>query len=113
MRIWIVEIRDHATCIPAMAIHMLADTHLEAYWIHGRCGHPRDGSGLALMKLSDGECHFDPYAWVGNRTMMNAHNWLIHHIDDLALTEGVMLVDVRVILGEADTPVRSEYGAEL
>lgn len=107
MRTWIIEIRDHATCIPALAIHMLADTHAQAYWIHSRCGHPRDGSGIGLMKLNDGEGHFDPYDWTQNRTMANAHLWILQHIDDL---EDCMVVDVRVVLGEAERPAISERG---
>lgn len=107
MKTWVVEIRDHATCIPALAIQMLADTPEREYWIHGRCGHPRDGSGLALIKLNDGDCHFDPYDWVGNRTMANAHNWMIEHMDEL-VDGGV--VDVRFILGEAKESAESERG---
>jgi hypothetical protein len=105
MKFWVVEIRDEATCIPALAIQMLAEDYAADYWIHGRCGHPRDGTGLALMKLTDGQCHFDPYDWVGNRTMTNAHNWMRDNMGEL-VHGGV--VDVRFILGEADKPAESE-----
>lgn len=103
MKTWVIEIRDHATCIPALAIQMQADTQAEAYWIHQRCGH-RNGSGLALMKLNDAHANFDPYDW-SDRTMQTAHLWLRDHMDEL---RDCMVVDVRVVLGEAEKAVESE-----
>ena len=101
-----VEIRDRLTCIPAIAIKMEAADLIEDRFLW-RCGYPRDGSSVVLMKLSDQDASSDPYGrrWGGTRTMPAALNWIIDHFDDVK-HGGV--VDVRVILGEATEPAVTE-----
>ena len=109
MQFKILEIRDEGTHIPVMAIRMKAENEVQAYYVHGRCGHPRDGHSIVLMHLDNMKATNDPYAWpdlgMGCRTMGNAHNWIVEHFADLKDGD---VVDVRVILGEAKEPVPSD-----
>ena len=104
MKFKVLEVRDEGTHIPVLAIQMLAEDDVQAYYIHNRCGHPRDGTGVGLVKLSDGDGKFDPYDWPG-RTMPVAHNYIIKHFAEL--NDGDV-VDVSFILGESDQPKVSE-----
>lgn len=107
MRTKVLEIRDHATCMPMVAIKMEAASPIEDkfFW---RCGYPRDGSAVVLMHLSSQEANSDPY-WRGGRTWPAAHNFIIDHFD--ALKDGDV-VDVRVILGEETMPAEPEIWTE-
>ena len=99
-----LEIRDNATCIPAIAIKMSAGSPVEERFLW-RCGYPRDGQyGVVLMRLSDQRATSDVYGW-GDRTHKAAHLYIEEHFDELK--EGAV-VDVRVILGEADVPATPE-----
>lgn len=104
MQTAVLEVRDRATCIPVLAIRMKANDPVCGYWMHGRCGYPRDGSTIVVMKLSDQAAHSDPYDW-GGRTMTAAHDYITNNFDSLSDGD---VVDVRVILGEAATPAASE-----
>lgn len=101
----LLEIRDEGTHIPALAIRMVAENALLAYYIHGRCGYPKDGSGIVLMALDSQKATVDPYEWpslgFGRRTMGNAHDFINKHFDQLS--DG-QVIDVRVILGEEKEP---------
>ena len=126
----LLEIRDEATCILALAIQMQAKAFnaaehmdsgeeaiakdmerwkLEDWFLHYRSGYPVDGSSIMLMCLSDGKATNDPYEWpsrgMGIRTMGNAHDFIIDNWD--ALKDGDV-VDVQVILGETKTSKLSE-----
>jgi len=104
----LVEIRDRATCIPALAIRMVAENAADPaqYWaIHCQSGYPRDGSTIILMKLYGPEAHADPYEWGTSRTMTNAHRFITREFDKL--TDG-QVVDVRVILGEEQEPAKPD-----
>jgi hypothetical protein len=114
MQTKVLEIRDEGTHIPALAIKMLADNSTQAWYIHGRCGYPKDGSSIMLMMLDDGKATNDPYEWpslgMGSRTMGNAHNWILEHFDELADGD---VVDVQFILGERERPKASERSCSL
>ncbi len=98
-----LEIRDEGTCIPVIAIKMIAANDIQDRYLW-RCGYPRNGKGIVLMQLSDQQASSDLYEW-GGRTMPNAHNFILEHFDDLE--EGAV-VDVQVILEETTTPVSPE-----
>lgn len=112
MQYKILEIRDEGTHIPALAIRMLAESDVQHYYVHGRCGYPKDGSGIVLMHLDNQKATVDPYAWpdmgFGRRTLGNAHNYIYEHFDELKDGD---VVDVRVILGERKEPAESDRGA--
>ncbi|MGH6791816.1 MAG: hypothetical protein ACRECF_03665 [Methyloceanibacter sp.] len=103
-----IEIRDECTCIPALAVQMVAADPAEDRFLW-RCGYPRDQHtcppSVILIKLSSAEAQSDPYHWSHGRTLQAAHMWIIDHFD--ALKDGDV-VDVRVILGETATPAEAE-----
>ena len=110
-----LEIRDEGTHIPCLAIRMVADNEIAAYYIHERTGHPRDGSSIVLMRLNDMKATNDPYEWPRTRTMPNAHYWIIENFDSLSDGD---VVDVRYILGETTEPCKSDrlggpYGSDV
>jgi hypothetical protein len=104
-----LEIRDKGTHIAALAIKMLADNPVQAYYIHERSGYPRDGSSIMLMCLHDGRATNDPYEWqtlrMGPRTMPTAHNFII---DNFPTLEDGQVIDVEYILGETSQPKVTE-----
>lgn len=95
----VLEIRDAGTHIPALAIKMLAQTNVQAWYVHGRMGYPKDGSCIAVIMLNDCDGNCDPYAWT-NRTMAHAHHYIYEHFDEL--NDGDV-IDVEFILGQSLT----------
>jgi hypothetical protein len=101
----VLEIRDAATCIPALAIKAEATNPIEDKYLW-RYGYPRDGSAVVLMHLSSHEANVDPYHWTYARTMRAAHLWILKHWDELKDGD---VVDVRVTsFGEATRPAAPE-----
>ncbi len=100
MIIKMIEIRDSATCIAAMAIKMVASNPIE-YKFLWREGYPKNGSSITLMKLSDQKATNDPYdpVWQGARTMKIAHHWIIDNFDEINSGD---VVDVQLILEETN-----------
>jgi len=100
-----LEIRDHGTFIPALAVDMNPADDAQRYLLR-RCGHSCDGSPNVIITRLDGsgQATNDPYAWSG-RTWPNAHDWIIRHWNELKDGD---VVDVRVILGETQEPAVSE-----
>jgi len=109
MQFKILEIRDEGTHIPVLAVRMLAENDVQRYYVHGRCGYPKDGSGIVVMHLDNQKATVDPYDWpsmgFGTRTMGNAHNFIYENFDKLSDGD---VVDVRMILGETKEPVESD-----
>lgn len=103
MKTKVLEIRDEGTCIPALAIQMVAANEIEDKYLW-RCGYPRGSHGIVLMHLGDQRASSDAYWW-GNRTMQAAHLYIEEHWPEL---EDGDVVDVRVALGERDAPVEAE-----
>lgn len=100
-----LEIRDEGTHVPCLAIQMVADNAIAAYYIHERTGHPRDGTSIVLMRLNDMSAANDPYEWSNSRTMGNAHHHICENFDSLSDGD---VVDVSFILGETPQPKKSE-----
>ena len=101
-----IEIRDRATCIPALAIRMRSDDPIANHFLW-RSGYPRGDSTvttIVLMRLDDQKATADPYDWDG-RTMRYAHADIQANFDELRTGQ---VVDVRVVLGEATEPARAE-----
>ena len=105
----VLEIRDEGTHIPSLAMQMVAENEVQAYYIHDRCGHPRGGNSVMLMMLRDGKATNDPYEWgslgLGSRTMPVAHDYIIDHFAELRDGD---VVDVEFILGETKEKKVSE-----
>lgn len=96
------EIRDRATCIPAMAFYISAEDGP----IARRAGFGEVGC-VYLIALATEKAAYDPYSgvWGGARTMQVAHNFITDHFDTLRHGQ---VIDVCVILGEAAEPVAAE-----
>ena len=95
----LIEIRDRATLVPALAMR-----------IGGSDGYLARQAGfespmIYLIALSLQQAAYDPYQWTGARTLKVAHLWLEEHFDEVA-DHGV--VDVEFILGERATPKESQ-----
>ena len=103
MKTIIVEIRDRATFIPALAIEMRS-THPIAARLLWRAGYTPTERYVLLVKTDGGITHNDPCNW-GDRTMKTAHTWILEHWDEL---EHGAVVDVEWILSETSKPKRSE-----
>lgn len=111
MTVKLVEIRDSATCIPAMAVHLRNRDEAEFFLL--RAGYSKEQIGgreddvepyIILWRLVGGEANYDPYGWT-NRTMAHAHKYLIDHWREVTSGD---VVDVEFILGESQAPKRSE-----
>ena len=98
MEIKLFEIRDAATCMPAMAIRVSGEDGA----IMRRAGFGDPMVYLIFLELE--ECRYDPYKW-NNRTCKNAHNFIEAN---WPILESGQVIDVRVILGEQKEPAEAE-----
>ena len=112
MKMKVLEIRDEGTCIPALAIKMVADSPIEEKYLYYRSGYPNplehrnSRAAVVLMHLSTQEAKVDPYDWDYARTMKAAHLYITDHFDEL---QDGQVVDVRVTtFREATVPARPE-----
>lgn len=99
-----IEIRDHATCIAAIAVTIDGDDS----WLARRSGFSRGRRYVLLTRLGDQRSAYDPYSWgwsAGARTMTIAHLYAIENWDSIP-NEGI--VDVRRIVGETDADAPSD-----
>lgn len=111
LEVKLIELRDSATFIPAIAIRVWRD-RLEdppPHWLIGAAGYASLDSVcppcVLLTALTGGrKAEYDPYAW-GGRTYPVAHLHIQDHWDDIP--DGG-IVDVRVILGETTEMPESE-----
>lgn len=115
------EVRDRMTFLPVLAVQMLAgsDPHakennfvraLRGYgarqYLLYHCGYPNTPPYSVLLTKLNGTsgATADPYEW-GDRTMRVAHLHVVENFD--ALEDGAV-IDVEFLLGETQTPKRSE-----
>lgn len=125
MEVKLIEIRDYATFIPAIAIalvlgdanrivedsHEMHEREAEKYLLR-RAGYSdirivssTDEPYILLTNLNGGtQAHYDEYAWP-NRTMRVVHHYLIHNW--LKVRSGDV-VDVEFINGGTTEPKNSE-----
>lgn len=104
MKLKILEIRDEGTHIPVLAIKMESTTPIEQYYLNYRCGFPKDGNAVVVMKLDDQKATSDMYDW-GGRTMPVAHKYIEERFGEL---EDGDVIDVEFILHETSAPKVSE-----
>lgn len=103
MKTKMIEIRDSATCITALAIKTEATSDKElAFFRRGGWG-----SNSVILIKCNGECiaNSDPFEWKsrGTRTMFEAHRYIEEHFDELPKCA---VVDIQYILGESETKKR-------
>lgn len=120
MHVKLFEVRDNGTCIAAIAIRPGLDDIGRYVGVEGADGRlaqrrfllgkagfnaPTDAILFGFLDGSGG-MHCDPYDWPASpRTMRAAH--LMAERDWADLDDGDVL-DVRVFLGERETPVESD-----
>lgn len=119
MRVKILEIRDTATFIPAVAVQMFPHEsdfdqprneaqHEAQRYLLRRVGYPCDDPVRAQVVLfrasGDGQAFSDPYDW-GSNTMAVAHHYILQHFDRLRDGD---VIDVEYILGKTAQPKKSE-----
>jgi hypothetical protein len=103
------EIRDKGTNIPAFGVKLIPCdfTDDERYCFeHGGWGNMSEA--LYLTRICGADTQYSPFGkhWPdGSRTMQVAHEYIEANWD--TLTSG-QVVDVRVILGEASEPAKSD-----
>ena len=102
-----IEIRDRATCIPALAVQLGPACESDCR-LFARAGFGPDpfsqGGYVVLVHLTDMRAQWDPHAW-GGRTMPVAHDYLVRKFEDVTTGD---VVDVEFILGETAERKASE-----
>lgn len=112
MEVKLIEVRDAATFIPALAIRLGSEIEAERY-LFGRAGFGTSpigqGTYIILIRLEDSEAHYDPQDWRGlARTMPEAHRELLSHWADYQSGD---VLDVQFVLGEkAEKKVSERLG---
>ncbi len=103
MQVKLIEIRDSATFIPAVAIKMFPRNDQEDFLL-GRSGFGPSSPFVLLTRLEGGKCFYEPCDWA-DRTFQTAHKWLM---DNWETFQSGDVIDVQFILGETKEPKRSE-----
>lgn len=94
----LLEIRDAATFIPALAVKISgADGYLAR---RAGFGEPM----IYLVHLTGEKAHYDPYSW-DNRTMQAAHSYIMGYWNSLRQGD---VIDVQFILGETSVKKNTE-----
>lgn len=99
MKVKLLEIRDAATFIPAVAIEVCGYDH---YLL--RAAGYGNRPYILLANLNKGPLTYNAFDW-GDRTMHQAHLWINDHWDEL---KDGSVVDVEFILGETKEPKQSQ-----
>lgn len=107
----LIEIRDAATFIPALAIRIngsrgcLDGFNNNDAWLIRAAGYGFSSDYVILVKLDGVEAKYDPYQWSNFRTMGNAHEYIRNNWDSIKSGD---MIDVRTILGEQENNPESE-----
>jgi hypothetical protein len=103
MEVKLFEVRDHNTFTVCVGIRLGSWDEVERYLL-GRAGYGRDEKTqteyvlFACILPDYHKIHYDPHQW-GDRTFMQAHNYILHNWNSLASGD---VVDVAYILGERE-----------
>lgn len=113
MTVKLFEIRDRATFIAVMAVHLHTDD-VKEYRLLRKAGYAdsqisgrldADEPYIVLCKLDGVEANYDPFCWPNQRTMGTAHR---HIIEEWFRLQSGDVIDVEFILGESAVPKPSE-----
>lgn len=97
MQTKLLEVRDHTTRIPVLAMAIGPDSEAAAALLR-RCG-LTDSKGVVILNLKDQTAQKDFCGWKNSPTMATAHAYIDGRFDKLSDGD---VVDVEYILG--DTP---------
>lgn len=108
MEIKLIEIRDSATFIPAIAIKMGANDSAEHYLL-SRSGYGTTNEDMSkyvfLARLQEMQFQYETFMWGDARTMPVIHEYLQKRWEDV---ESGQVLDVQYILMENPQPKVSE-----
>ena len=105
MELKLFELRDHGTFIPLLCIKPDSPGTPFEEKMAWRYGYKNSRAIIVThMSVPDRGCNNDWSAW-GDRTFAVAHRHIEEHWDTLKTGD---LIDVRVLLGEAEKPCESE-----
>jgi hypothetical protein len=111
VEIKLFEVRDEGTYLPCIAIRCDPANEAELYML-ARAGYGTNAHQQAQHVLfapeSDPHLQYDPASW-GDRTRQTAHRFIRADWDALQTGD---VIDVRVCLGETDTPAAPEREAD-
>lgn len=111
MKTIILEVRDHGTFIPVVAVLMFPASE-EQRFLLAMTGYPcadiSDAHVVIFRANGDGYAYSDPYSWGASRTMQVAHDYILRQFKSLKDGD---VVDVAFILGETTEPKKSERGS--
>lgn len=103
----IVEIRDRATFIPALAMRMIPENGMQEL-LFNEIGYRSSSDPciilMALAQPSLASKHSDEWGNCSPRTMPTAHKWIEENYDEI---EDCQVIDVEYILKEVDKPCLS------
>ena len=116
MEVKLFEIRDRGTFIPVMAVRLIVNEMGDAgeveFFLLRRAGYSKDQILISqaepyiiLCKLDGIEAQYDPFAWPNRRTMGTVHRHIIDLWQELKSGD---VIDVEFLLGETQTPKKSE-----
>jgi len=99
----LIEVRDHATCISAIAIKI--STTAKVAQMSSALSH------VIFGYLGNGLIYVNPYDWRGCNihTMRPVHIYLQEHWNEVRSGQ---LLDARVLRGETDTSCVSDYSQD-
>ena len=112
MDVKMIEIRDRATFIVAVAVRLTSGSPREFYLLR-RAGYSaeqiarrdnRTPPYVLLTRAEGGDSNYDQFSW-GNRTMFAVHDHLINHWNEITSGD---VIDVEFFLGETSEPKISE-----
>lgn len=108
----VFEIRDHGTFMVGVATKLTEadpkDPDDNTGWLLSNIGYKPDTPYPVLLYIPTMKRAETDYAWAwgsDKRTLPNAHQFITEHWDEV---ESGDVIDVRVALGETDTPCQSE-----
>lgn len=94
------EVRDRATCIPMLAIHIDGEVEDQEDWLLRRAGYGKkeERNYVYLVHLQTGEGNYDAFKWNDSRTIREAHLYINKYWSELKSGE---VLDIEYILGES------------
>lgn len=103
------ELRDRATFIPLLVMHVESPQTEVERWLLARAGYGRDleqqKDFIIMAPAKGGKISYNPYDLGSARTFVTAHDYIREHWDTLNTGD---VICVESILGERNSPVTSE-----
>lgn len=110
MQAKLFEIRDRATFIPILAVHLEPELEADRFLLaHAGYGTTPQAQAkyIYLIQITggNGQATCDPYDWAHRRTYIQAHQHIIKNWNSLNSGD---VIDIEFTLGETKEPKKSE-----